>query len=151
MTEQRVTAGQRIGDAERERTAALLGEHVGDGRLQLAEFEERVGAAYAARTRGDLDAVVADLPGVRGRTAPGHPRRSPDPRRGLRIAMTVMWANWLATTVVCLLIWGMIALAQGTPGYFWPVWVFGPWGAMLLIGTVTGAGVCGSRTAVRGT
>lgn len=50
MTEQQRTAEQRIGDAERERTAALLGEHVGAGRLELAEFEERVRSAYAART-----------------------------------------------------------------------------------------------------
>ncbi|MDN5917391.1 MAG: DUF1707 domain-containing protein [Pseudonocardia sp.] len=145
MSEQQLivtaSAAQRIGDVERERAAGLLGEHVGAGRLELSEFERRVRSVYAARTRGELDAQLADLPGARTRPSPDGPRRDPRrARRARRIAMTATWAPWLASTVICLLIWGMIALAQGTPGYFWPVWVFGPWGVMLLLGTVAGTG-----------
>ena len=43
-----------------------LREHVVEGRLTLDEFSERVGTALQARTRGDLVAVMADLPTVRG-------------------------------------------------------------------------------------
>jgi hypothetical protein len=51
-----------VSDAERDAVAAELSEHLQDGRLQVAEFDERVGQAIEARTRGDLDRVLADLP-----------------------------------------------------------------------------------------
>ena len=53
---------ERVADADRDRTVAQLREHVVEGRLTLDEFSERVGRALGARTRGDLEAVVADLP-----------------------------------------------------------------------------------------
>src|SRR5271156_6568963 len=53
---------QRVADADRDRTVTQLREHVVEGRLTLDEFSERVGLAFQARTRGDLLAVMADLP-----------------------------------------------------------------------------------------
>jgi hypothetical protein len=52
----------RASDAERDVVASELGQHFQDGRLDQAEFDERVDAALAAKTRGDLDALLADLP-----------------------------------------------------------------------------------------
>jgi hypothetical protein len=52
----------RASDADRERTVVALREHAVDGRLTLEEFAERMSAAYDARTSGELDEVVADLP-----------------------------------------------------------------------------------------
>ncbi len=52
----------RVGDAEREAVAAELREHYAQGRLSLEDFNERLDAAYAARTRGDLDKLISDLP-----------------------------------------------------------------------------------------
>jgi class 3 adenylate cyclase len=51
-----------VADADRDRTITLLREHVVAGRLTLDEFSERMGRAFEARTRGELDAVVSDLP-----------------------------------------------------------------------------------------
>ena len=51
----------RVSDAERDAVAAELSEHLKDGRLQVTEFDERVGQAIGARTRGDLDRLLADL------------------------------------------------------------------------------------------
>ena len=76
-------------DAERERSVALLRDAVGEGRLTLEEFSERVGLAQAARTDQELARLTGDLPrrpdcirsarrGVRG--APGL-RLAPDPQR----------------------------------------------------------------------
>ena len=53
----------RIGTTEREEAVRLLSDHLSAGRLELSEFEERVGAAYAARTAGQLAALFRDLPG----------------------------------------------------------------------------------------
>src|SRR4051794_29350979 len=70
-------ADVRVGDAERERAMEALNDHFAAGRLEAEELSERLGRAGAARTRADLDALFADLPGrirsgTRGREAAGH-------------------------------------------------------------------------------
>jgi hypothetical protein len=52
----------RVSDAERDAVAGELGQHFQDGRLDQAEFDERVTAAMAAKTLRDLDELLADLP-----------------------------------------------------------------------------------------
>jgi hypothetical protein len=49
-------------DAERERRVALLRDAVGEGRLTLEEFSERVGLVQAARTDHELARLTRDLP-----------------------------------------------------------------------------------------
>lgn len=53
----------RASDAERDRIEVQLKQHYTVGRLTLSELEERVAAAYEARTREQLDALMKDLPG----------------------------------------------------------------------------------------
>ncbi|HEY8523572.1 MAG TPA: DUF1707 domain-containing protein [Acidimicrobiales bacterium] len=61
-----VPDGTRIGDAERQQVIDVLRRATGEGRLTLDEFAERAGEVFAARTRGELDRVVDDLPpGIR--------------------------------------------------------------------------------------
>lgn len=57
----------RVGDAEREATAAELREHYASGRLTLDELNDRIDRAFAAKTRGDLDGLMRDLPSSRPR------------------------------------------------------------------------------------
>ena len=52
----------RVGDAERETAAAELREHFASGRLTQDELNERLDRAFAAKTRGDLHALMIDLP-----------------------------------------------------------------------------------------
>ena len=59
----------RVSDADREATVVRLREAGGEGRLSLEELAERVEQADAARTRGELDALTADLPESRGHSA----------------------------------------------------------------------------------
>jgi Domain of unknown function (DUF1707) len=65
----------RVGDAEREAAAAELREHYASGRLTLDELNERIDKAFAAKTRGDLNVLMTDLPSRRpeGAGAPGGP------------------------------------------------------------------------------
>ncbi|WP_405800978.1 DUF1707 domain-containing protein [Streptomyces sp. NBC_01506] len=51
----------RASDADRDRVIDVLRAAVGDGRLEPAEFDERVGAALAARTVDALAPLTADL------------------------------------------------------------------------------------------
>lgn len=60
----------RIGDAEREQVALALRDAAGDGRLTMEELDERLEAAYGARTYADVAPLVADLPGVEGPRVP---------------------------------------------------------------------------------
>ncbi len=55
----------RVSDAEREHVGQLLQRAVGMGMLSLGEFTERMDTALAAKTRGELNAVLVDLPGMR--------------------------------------------------------------------------------------
>jgi uncharacterized protein DUF1707 len=52
----------RASDDERHEAAEALQEHYGSGRLTLTELDQRVAAAYAAVTRDQLAALLADLP-----------------------------------------------------------------------------------------
>ncbi|HEY7483117.1 MAG TPA: DUF1707 domain-containing protein [Streptosporangiaceae bacterium] len=52
----------RIGDAERTRVTEALHDHFAQGRLTQDELEERLDAALAARTYGDLRRITHDLP-----------------------------------------------------------------------------------------
>ena len=58
-------AGLRVSDAQRDAVVTELGEHFEQGRLDRAEFDERVTQALAAKTESDLDGLLADLPQVR--------------------------------------------------------------------------------------
>jgi uncharacterized protein DUF1707 len=53
----------RVSDADREQAAEVLRTAAGDGRLTLDELDERLAAAYAAKTYADLEPVTSDLPG----------------------------------------------------------------------------------------
>jgi DUF1707 SHOCT-like domain len=66
------TGDIRVGDAEREAVAAELREHYAQGRLSLDDFQHRLDAALAAKTRSDLDQLISDLPHARpaGRPLP---------------------------------------------------------------------------------
>lgn len=54
--------GLRASDADRERIVEQLRQHTADGRLTMEEFDQRMSAAYAARTYGDLAELTRDLP-----------------------------------------------------------------------------------------
>ncbi len=52
----------RASDADRERIVEQLRQHTADGRLTMDEFEQRMTAAYAAKTYGELAQLIRDLP-----------------------------------------------------------------------------------------
>jgi hypothetical protein len=60
----RQPAQQRMlaSDAAREGAVEILKGAYAEGRLPLEEYDDRVGRAYQARTYGELDAVIGDIP-----------------------------------------------------------------------------------------
>jgi Domain of unknown function (DUF1707) len=152
----------RASDEDRDRVVSLLREHHAAGRLTAEEFSERLDKAYAAKTMGELDELMADLPAIDlyrlphdslprygrpkpgassfleaaaqrpGRLAKGHGRFSP--------AWASAWGSWFTVTLVCFVIW-----AISGAGFPWPLWVAAPWGAVMLGTWVTGGHPGGRR------
>jgi hypothetical protein len=118
----------RAGDADRERVAEQLRSAHAEGRLDLAEYDERVQQAWAARTYGELDRVTADLPHLR--PAPVPDDNLPAHRTGGHRRNSV--SAWLSVSVINLVIWAIISLSTFSWIYPWWIWVAGPWGAVLL-------------------
>jgi uncharacterized protein DUF1707 len=105
----------RASDAERERTATLLRDHAAAGRLTPEELDERLDAAYGARTLGELEALAQDLPAAAPPAAPPRRRLRPQAReRALHAIGLVVLIN-----VACNAVW----LATGASGSWWPKWV----------------------------
>ncbi|QFG20775.1 DUF1707 domain-containing protein [Actinomadura sp. WMMB 499] len=72
----------RIGDAERDAVVVALHDHFAAGRLDRAELDGRMDAALAAKTRGDLAALVRDLPPPHGLPEAARARPAPVPGPG---------------------------------------------------------------------
>jgi hypothetical protein len=88
----------RIGDAERDATMAQLRDHFVAGRLTLDELTERLDLALAAKTQGQIDSLMADLPrpprAARGR--PPEPAGDQDAGRFLVFALLLFaLATWI--------------------------------------------------------
>src|SRR5437868_1440958 len=105
----------RASDSDREHVAERLRQATAEGRLLAEELEDRLGVAFSARTYGELDEVVADLPsGTVARRA----RPLSLVRQGaLGVAMVTLMAI-VALLAIVMLVWfitGMVAL--------WMLWV----------------------------
>jgi len=60
----------RISDDDRHRVSEMLREAAGEGRLDMEELDERLGAVFEAKTYGDLVPITADLPVARQHQQP---------------------------------------------------------------------------------
>ena len=144
----------RASDDDRDRTASLLREHHAVGRLTPEEFNERLDKTFAAKTVGELDELLADLPAIdlyrlpdqslkRHRPTPGHSSAlaaaasagAPAMRQHGRLspAWQAAWGSWISVSAVFIVIWAL----SGT-GYPWFAWIIGPWGALLIGRWLTG-------------
>jgi hypothetical protein len=137
----------RASDADRERTATLLREHHAEGRLTAEEFSDRVDRTLAAKTIGELDALLADLPGIdlyrlpaagihpappgarRPRSGGAVDRRSAGAVSPQRLAN---WAAWAGISALLFVAWLGLGLVSG--GAAWVPWfllVVVPWGMVI--------------------
>lgn len=129
--------GTRASDADRERIAAALGAHYAVGRLTHEEFTERLDRAYAAKTLGELDDLMTDLPrtdlshldGQRGSNPLLPERRVPETvqAHGGGHPATI-WQFWLGFALATFVIW----LLSGPTGGPWFLWVAIPLAFVML-------------------
>jgi hypothetical protein len=109
----------RVSDAERNAVTERLAAHYSDGRLDQAEFDERVSRAMAAKTRGDLDGLFDDLPDPEpaGASGTGGPavayrrRRRGSARPVLVVALVIALAIAVGHTVAAFFVpWFWVAV-----------------------------------------
>ncbi len=110
-------ASIKASDADREQIAERLRKATGEGRLLAEELEERLEATFAARTYGELDAVVADLPGV---TVRRHERPRPPVFNPIHVIALFI----LAPVIVSLVLAAAVIVAT----------LFSAWGVLLIVG-----------------
>jgi Flp pilus assembly protein TadB len=120
----------RVSDAERNAVAELLGQHYADGRLDQAEFDDRVSQTMSAKTRGDLAGLFDDLPEAgpagAGPAGPGGPAdtapyRGPRRRSGVGrtllllllvfICANVAWHAFTSLFFIQPLVWAFVIVA----------------------------------------
>jgi hypothetical protein len=140
----------RAADVDRQFVADRLKAALDEGRLSLHEYDDRLRETYAARTYGDLDGLLADLPGAQRaqlvppppwstEASPQRPTAPPAPTgNGVPRWIIATWGSWLSVAIIVNAIW--LATTLTSPGIhsYWPIWVMLPWGAVLLAGTVSG-------------
>jgi len=139
----------RASDADRDRVASLLREHHAAGRLDAAEFHERLDKALEAKTLGELDELMADLPSIDLYRLPdaslprgpaGSSRLPADaanlarrPSAGLPVpAGAAAWGTWAAVNAILFVVWLSAGVASGGGTWFpWFLFVAVPWAIAL--------------------
>jgi Domain of unknown function (DUF1707) len=134
----------RASDDDRDRTASLLREHHAAGRLSPDEFQERLDATFEAKTIGQLQELLADLPSIdlyhlpeqsmrrsQQATASG-PLAAPEQPGRLSPVWRHHWGSWASVNLVLFAIWLVSAVTSHSMAGLWFLWVAVPWGAILL-------------------
>jgi hypothetical protein len=139
----------RASDADRQEVIQRLRTALDEGRLKMDEYLDRMGQASEAVTYAELTPLYADLPETnlvaREPAAPvpppvaGPPTPGQGGSAGLPASLKVVWTVWAAVVSVNLVVWVLVSATAGQLIYPWPLWVAGPWGAVLLAISVSAA------------
>jgi hypothetical protein len=124
----------RAGDGDRKLVADQLRTALDEGRLDLTEYDERLQRTYAAKTFGDLDGLLDDLPGtvpvghsqMRPATAPRPPAPADQSPVQSRRPPWEMLGPYGGAFTVCVLIWLITSISAHRLVNFWPVWLLIP-------------------------
>jgi hypothetical protein len=111
MTELTGARRLRASDAEREQMAQILRAAMTEGRLDLAEGEQRLATAYAATYRDELAVLTTDLPDG-GRRALAE---TPEARAQLRREAGRRFSGFVVVAAVLVGLWVLSGAS-----FFWP-------------------------------
>jgi hypothetical protein len=109
----------RVGDREREKVIARIGQAFTQGYLSIPEYESRLDQALEAQTAGALRQPLSDLPV--DRIARSDPRRRAAKIAAASRGVHIHLAAYLAASLLMIGIWLAVAVTVGA-WYFWPVW-----------------------------
>ena len=124
----------RASDADREHVAERLRGALDEGRLNLAEYDDRLRQAYGATTMGELAPLTADLP------APTREAAEREEGEVARKEKTVReWRSWAGVSFLLVAIWVVTSIASGGPIFFWPIIPMGIWAAVNVADMIGGS------------
>ncbi len=126
----------RCSDSDRDQAAGILRDSLGDGRITLAELDERLDRVYAAQTYGELTTVMSDLPDWPANMAAAVPAPlAPPPFAqqgpGARRRQGRRFAGVIAACWVVFLLTASMQPGHGV-GVLWPLWLMVPWGIAIV-------------------
>jgi len=104
----------RASDADRDQVAERLRTAATEGRIATDELDERLGATLAARTYGELEPLIADLPG----TSPARRRPATPALSVARVAIVLA----IAVPLMMAMIFVVTGIIAG-----WMVWAIAGW------------------------
>jgi hypothetical protein len=107
----------RASDADRDRVIERLRRAAAEGRLLTEELEQRLEAALSARTYGQLDALLADLPG----------RRLLAPRETQRLAWVPPTLGLMIVIPAALAVLAAVVLTLAGVLTIWWLWLLVGW------------------------
>jgi uncharacterized membrane protein len=134
----------RASDADRDRTTALLREHHAAGRLTAEEFDERMDAALGAKTLGELDELLTDLPVIDLYRLPHESMRRPaglphtsimprDPGSTVRFSPgTLAMGAWAVLCGTLVAVWAVAAVVGAGTWLPWWLLVVVPWTVVMI-------------------
>jgi hypothetical protein len=152
--QQTIQLTMRASDGDRQQVVERLQGALEEGRLSIDEFSERTGLAFHAVTYGDLAPLCADLPAsspviaadpvlaggpvpaaslipaTGAAAAPAGASRA-GYLAGLPTVLKVLWTIWLVAVSVNVVVWALVTDPAGRLSDPWPLWVAGPYGAVL--------------------
>lgn len=138
----------RVSDADRALVETRLRRAVEVGQLDVRDFDQRAALTWAARTRGDLDAVTRDLgelpPPASAPAGAGHARQGTALDRwfadsGGGTAMKVLTIIWACAFAASTAAWIAVCVSTSDLVHPWPLWQL-PSGAVLATLYVLGIG-----------
>ena len=127
----------RAADSDRQAISDRLRIAAQDGRLDVHEYDERLQMALAAKTFGELDDLVADLPDVRPEDKSRVSRVDNDAVDSVdddddededSSDIRNVWVSLGGAAVFFTGLWvlGWIG-SGGAPPFYWPLWILGFW------------------------
>lgn len=131
----------RAGNADREQVVTQLHKAFEEGRLDVTELDERIAAAYRAKTMGELVPLTADLPAARtpARLSAPVPARPAVDRDVERHSRRAALAGTFGLFLFNVLVWAAVSIGSGDAVYFWPIWTAIPF-VLAVVGTIVGGG-----------
>lgn len=132
----------RASDADRDRATTLLREHHAAGRITAEEFHDRMDQALEAKTLGELDELMADLPAIDLYQLPDASLRRIPPHRGQSLLPadpggsahpvrftpgTVAMGAWAVVTSALVAIWAVAAVIGVGTWFPWWALIAIPW------------------------
>jgi hypothetical protein len=127
----------RAADSDRDQIAERLADALAEGRLDLGEYDVRLQQALGAKTLGELERIVDDLPLSKAQLEREKQAAEERRREAARKAMLDRWRGWLGIAALLNVIWLFTVISTQEWVFYWPAL---PLGIMAAINLAHGAG-----------